>query len=185
MTLPAATIASELRGERGTIRSECGMDKAERDRQIAAYGEGPAVLRSAWDTVPVDARMWSPTAADWSAHEIVIHCADSETYAATRIRLLAAEPQPVIVGYDQEAWVRAFQYDRLPVDAALAVIASVRALTLQVIEGFGDEIWGRTGTHTESGRYTAEDWLRTYSAHLHDHAAQIRANVESWKANPK
>jgi isopenicillin N synthase-like dioxygenase len=32
----------------------------------------------------------------------------------------------------------------------------------------------RAGTHTESGRYSVEDWLRIYAAHAHNHAAQIR-----------
>ncbi len=37
-----------------------------------------------------------------------------------------------------------------------------------------DADWSRAGTHSESGRYTAEDWLRIYADHAHNHAAQIR-----------
>ena len=37
-----------------------------------------------------------------------------------------------------------------------------------------DDDWARAGTHSESGRYTAEDWLTIYAAHAHNHAAQIR-----------
>jgi hypothetical protein len=37
-----------------------------------------------------------------------------------------------------------------------------------------DDDWTREGWHTESGRYTAETWLRIYAAHGRDHAAQIR-----------
>jgi hypothetical protein len=36
-----------------------------------------------------------------------------------------------------------------------------------------EEEWGRVGTHTESGPYGVEDWLRIYAAHCHDHADQI------------
>ncbi len=35
------------------------------------------------------------------------------------------------------------------------------------------EIVHRTGWHTESGLYTLRDWLVTYAAQAHDHAAQI------------
>jgi len=38
-----------------------------------------------------------------------------------------------------------------------------------------DEDWKREGSHTESGRYTVENWLKIYAAHAHNHAAQIRA----------
>ena len=44
--------------------------------------------------------------------------------------------------------------------------------------------WAREGRHTESGRYTAEDWLRIYAAHLEGHARQIEGNVRAWKARP-
>jgi hypothetical protein len=37
-----------------------------------------------------------------------------------------------------------------------------------------EEDWTREGWHTESGRYSAETWLKIYSAHGRDHAAQIR-----------
>ena len=31
-----------------------------------------------------------------------------------------------------------------------------------------------TGTHSESGPYSAERWLEIYAAHAHGHADQIR-----------
>jgi hypothetical protein len=34
--------------------------------------------------------------------------------------------------------------------------------------------WEREGWHTESGRYSADTWLRIYAAHAHGHASQIR-----------
>ena len=46
-----------------------------------------------------------------------------------------------------------------------------------------DADWTKEGRHTESGRYTAEDWLRIYAAHLEGHAQQIERNVEAWKAS--
>ena len=41
----------------------------------------------------------------------------------------------------------------------------------------------RSGRHTESGHVTAEDWLRIYAVHLHDHADQIAANAAAWSAS--
>ena len=34
--------------------------------------------------------------------------------------------------------------------------------------------WLREGTHSESGRYSVETWLRIYAEHAHRHARQIR-----------
>ena len=57
---------------------------------------------------------------------------------------------------------------------ALEALHAARANTAQLIERMTDEDWRREGEHTESGRYTVEDWLNIYAVHAHNHAAQIR-----------
>jgi hypothetical protein len=154
----------------------------ERDALIQRYADGPARLRAALATVPPAALQWRPKPTEWSAHEIVCHCADSESHASLRIRMLVTDPEPVIVGYDQERWARDLDYHAHPIEAALAVVDAVRASTAALLRRLDDAAWSRVGRHTESGRYAAEDWLRIYGAHVHDHAAQIEANVAQWRA---
>jgi hypothetical protein len=158
------------------------MDKAEREQLIQQYADGPRRLREALDRVPEAARKWRPAPGEWSAHEVVVHCADSETNSFARIRFVAAEKDPVIQGYDQEVWARVFDYHALPLDAALAVVDAVRASTTALIRSFPDTVWARAGRHTESGAYRAEDWLRIYADHLEGHARQIENNVAAWHA---
>ncbi len=158
------------------------MDEGARNAMIDQYRNGPSELRRAWNAVPDEARHWKPATDAWSAHQIIIHCADSETAAATRIRMLVAEPKPTIIGYEQDAWAARFEYDLLPIDLAFATISAVRRLTTSVILRFTSENWESSGTHSESGPYSAGNWLRIYSAHLHDHADQIRAIVASWRS---
>ena len=156
------------------------MSNSERRQLIEQYAAGPARLRAAFDTAPEDALKWKPSDSDWSVHEIIVHCADSEAYAAIRIRMLAAEASPIIIGYDQEHWARAFRYHDRPLDPAWQVIESVRASTTELIASFDDAVWSAIGTHSEEGTYSADDWLATYSSHLHDHADQISNNTERW-----
>jgi hypothetical protein len=161
------------------------VNAAERATLIQLYAEGPTRLRAALGTVPPAALQWRPKAAEWSAHEIVCHCADSESHASLRIRTLMVDPSPVIVGYDQERWAQALDYHAHPLNAALAVVDAVRASTAPLLRRLPEAAWHRAGRHTESGPYTAEDWLRIYAAHLHDHAAQIDGNVARWKATQR
>ena len=154
----------------------------ERAGLIEQYADGPRRLRAAWATVPDGARQWRPTPEEWSAHEVVVHCADSETQAASRIRVLASEKEPVIQGYDEAQWARDFDYHAHPLDVALATVEAVRANTSALLRRLPETTWTRTGRHTESGRYAAEDWLRIYADHLENHARQIEANVAAWKA---
>ena len=161
------------------------LSRSERDKLIDQYADGPRRLRAALATVPPGALQWRPKPGEWSAHEVVVHCADSETQSASRIRVLVSEKDPLIQGYDQEQWARDFDYHAHPLEAALAAVDGVRANTAALIRRLRESAWSKVGRHTESGRYTAEDWLTIYADHLENHARQIEANVAAWKASTK
>lgn len=156
------------------------LSPRERDDLIEAYARGPQELRTALARVPKEALQWRPGPGKWSAHEVIVHCADSETNAALRLRYLLAEKEPLIVGYDQDEWARLFDYHAQPIEESLAVAAAARDRTVPLLRRMSETDWAKEGRHTESGRYTAEDWLRIYAAHLAGHARQIGRNVEEW-----
>ena len=160
------------------------MSRDERKTLVEQYARGPQRVREALARVPQEALQWRPAPGKWSVHEVVVHCADSETNAALRIRYLLAEAEPLVVGYDQDAWARRFDYHAQPLEESLAVAAAARGRTVPLLRAMTDADWARQGRHTESGPYSAEDWLRVYAAHLEGHAAQIERNVETWKARP-
>ena len=116
---------------------------------------------------------------------MVVHCADSEAYGHVRIRLMLAEPEPLIVGYDENLWARTYDYQAHDVDLAWNTIAAVRANTAAMLRRLPDSAFGRAGRHTESGVYTDADWFRIYAEHLEVHAAQIRRNLAAWRAAPR
>jgi DinB superfamily len=154
---------------------------AQREDLIRRYEGGPSLIRAAFDRVPPEARGWRPAEGRWSAHEIVCHAADSETTAAVRIRFLLAEPEPTVVGYDQDAWAKAFDYHSAPLEPAFRTIEAVRAHTAALLRRLPEAAWSIVGRHTQSGPYGTEDWLRIYAEHLEKHSRQIDRNVEAWK----
>ena len=156
------------------------MTPAERDDCIRRYAEGPVLLARALDSVPREALQWRPAPGKWSVHEVIIHCADSETNSHMRIRYLIGETDPTIVGYDQDRWATTMDYHAHPIAPALATVAAVRANTVPLLRRMTAEQWGCRGRHTESGSDGAEDWLRTYAEHLEIHVRQIARNLEAW-----
>jgi hypothetical protein len=161
------------------------MTESERRELIDRYAEGPGRLRAAIESVPEEARKWRPGAGKWSAHEIVCHCADSETVAAFRIRFLLCEPDPVIPAYDQEKWARDLGYHDAPLEPSLETVRAVRAHTAEMLRRIPEDAWSRRGRHSESGPYGAEDWLRIYSEHVHKHSAQIDRNLAAWRSSSR
>ena len=152
------------------------MTSEEREKLIAQYEAGYDEVINSLKDFPADAMTARPIAGKWSAREIVHHLADSETASAIRLRKLLTEDNPVIQGYDQDAYAVRLQYnEREDTAPALEALHAARANTAQLLERMTDEDWQRAGEHTDSGRYTAEDWLNIYAIHAHNHAAQIRS----------
>ena len=121
------------------------LTSEERDRRIEQYASAPGRLRETLAGVPAEAMKWRPEPAEFSVHEIVCHCADSETNAYSRIRYLLTEEKPVIVGYDPDVWARQFNYTDHPLDAALATVEAVRANTAPLLRHLPDEAWEKEG----------------------------------------
>ena len=158
------------------------LNPAEREDRIDRYARGAARLKAALGRVPEEARKWRPGPGKWSAHEVVVHCADSETNAAARIRYVVAEKDPHVVGYDEAEWARVFDYHAHSIDLALSTVELVRANTVELIRRLPEDAWLRTGRHTDSGPYSAEKWLQIYADHVHNHADQVDRAHAAWKA---
>jgi hypothetical protein len=151
------------------------LTPGERDKLIAQYKAGYDEVCESLKDFPGDSIAARPILGKWSAREIVHHLADSETASGIRLRKLLTEDHAIIQGYDQDEYASRLRYnEREDIAPALAALNAARANCLQLIERMSDEDWQREGEHTESGRYTVDDWLSIYAAHAHNHAAQIR-----------
>ena len=149
------------------------MDPTERLGLIERYKAGYQDVVDALQGITESELDAQPGGGQWSPRQIAHHLADSELTSAIRLRRLVAEQQPVIAGYDEEEFARRLHYDR-PIESSLEALRAARLSSASLLERLTEQEWTREGTHSESGRYTLEDWLRIYVAHAHDHAAQIR-----------
>ena len=146
----------------------------EREELLNRYRGGFAAVERALAAITDEELDRPGPEGGWSARQVTHHLADSEARAYVRLRRLIAEDEPTILGYDEPEYARRLHYDR-PIESSLAVVRAVRAASLELLESITPDEWERAGTHTESGPYSVDDWLRIYAAHSHDHAAQIRA----------
>jgi DinB superfamily len=150
------------------------MTPEERDVLIKQYEAGYDEVLKALDGFSPENLSSHPLPNKWSAREIVHHLGDSETTSAIRLRLLLVVDHAVIQGYDQDEFASKLKYNEREIKPALDAFRAARETTAEVLRLMTESDWQREGEHSESGRYTTEDWLRIYAAHAHNHAAQIR-----------
>jgi hypothetical protein len=149
------------------------MTTEERQKLIDQYRDGYNEVARNLEGFPANSLTAHPIPGKWSAAEILHHLADSETTSGLRLRRLLVEDHPLIQGYDQDAYAAGLNYNQRDVGPALEAFRSARATTAQLFDSMTNEDWHREGTHSESGSYTVEDWLKIYAAHAHNHASQI------------
>jgi hypothetical protein len=149
------------------------VDAQERKKLIALYRDGYRAVIEVLQKITPEELDAKPGANRWSAREIVHHLADSEMTAAVRVRVLLAQDQPTIQGYDQDQFAARLHYNR-PHETSLEAFRWARETTAELLERLTPEEWLREGTHTEAGRYGVEAWLKIYADHAHRHARQIR-----------
>ena len=157
------------------------MTHEEIESLVAQYKAGYDEVAESLEGFPEEQLSAHPIPGKWSARGIVQHLADSEINSAIRLRKLLTEDDAQIQGYDQENYAARLRYNERDIAPALDALRGARATTAQLLDSMTEEDWSRAGTHSESGRYTARDWLKIYAAHAHNHAAQIRRLREALK----
>ena len=148
------------------------MDAEERKALIQRYRDGHRAVMGAFRGVS-DAELDQSASGEWTPRMIAHHLADSEMMSAIRIRRLLTEDEPLIHGYDEATFARKLTTDR-PIEPSLEAMRWARETSAQLMDRMTEDDWGKVGTHSESGSYSAEDWLKIYAAHAHDHAEQIK-----------
>ncbi|HXD81411.1 MAG TPA: DinB family protein [Candidatus Acidoferrum sp.] len=148
------------------------MEAEERAQLIKTYRDGHRVVMDALKGITND-ELDRSASGEWTPRQTAHHLADSEMMSAIRIRRLLTEDEPVIHGYDEATFARKLTSDR-PIEPSLEAMRWARETSAQLLERMNEDQWHIVGTHTESGPYSAEDWLKIYAAHAHDHAEQIK-----------
>ena len=157
------------------------MTPEERESLIKQYAEGYAEVQKSLEGFPENRLTAHPIEGKWSACEIVQHLADSEMTSAIRLRRLLAEDRPAIQNYDQDDYAARLKYNERDMQPALDALRGARSSTAQLLRMMSEEDWQREGSHPEHASYTAEDWLKIYAAHAHNHASQIQRLREALK----
>jgi hypothetical protein len=109
----------------------------------------------------------------WSVHQIVAHLADNELATCVRSRWILNEEKPMLIGYDQDLWMKGWQREEEPFDETFARFRVLRNSQLRLLRKCSEADLARTGIHAERGEISIA-WLRDLVAgHDINHLLQL------------
>jgi hypothetical protein len=115
----------------------------------------------------------------WPIRVLVGHIADAELAYTHRMRRAAAEDNPVLSGWDIDAFIDAGLYadGRQPVAGFVAVIHTLRRWTSEWLHTLSDDQWERRALHPERGPESIRHMLALATWHLEHHGRYLNAKI--------
>lgn len=136
-------------------------EQGGRDFASLAQGINPAQL---------DTRIAPGT---WSIREVLVHLLDSDLAATHRMRRIAAEDLPLLIAYDETAFIARLRSNEMNLTQVQALFSANRAFTAAWLRTLTPEDFTRAGIHNQRGRITLHEMLNMYINHLAHHTQFI------------
>jgi hypothetical protein len=141
---------------------------------IDRYAAGADLPLKAIEGLSHDELLAHPVPGTWSIQELVVHLYDSDLVGCDRMKRVAAMDRPLLIGYDQDAFIRTLGYDRVDAGLACEGFRLNRLLMAAVLRHLPDSAAERAGIHSERGRVTLLEFVRGYAEHLEHHLKFLR-----------
>ena len=110
-----------------------------------------------------------PVPETWSIQQIVWHMVDSDVILADRMKRIIAEPNPLIMAFDETAFANNLFYQELDPTIGAKIFELNRIATSEILSRLPDDTFTRTGVHNEVGKVTLGDFLEKSVAHMSHH----------------
>ena len=120
----------------------------------------------------------------WSIGQVIAHLADQELVNGYRLRLMIAQPDSPIQGYDQDCWAAELRYEETEIGDALEQLAALRRANLRLVRSLDETRLDRAGIHSERGRESVRQLIRLTAGHDLIHRRQIERIRQAVTAAP-
>ena len=145
----------------------------------------PAKLAKLLKGVKPAAAKKRPAPDRWSIAEIVAHISDTELVSGYRIRAILGQPGTPIIGFDQDAWVRALHYERRDLSRSYEQYRALREANVALLKSLAPEQWKHAGMHNERGEESVQTIVRMMAGHDLNHFSQIERILAAKKGKKR
>ena len=158
------------------------MNATEKLEAIARFEAGGTAFD---DLLSLDTKSlnWRPFPDAWTIHEHAVHVLEADIATFHRYRRAIAEPGSAVLGFNEEVWTPALNYQTHDLGATLALIRALRAYTAAHLRTLADQDWTLWAfRHDSAGLVNLETWIETYIDHIRFHRELIDRNLRLLRA---
>ncbi|SIN76949.1 DinB superfamily protein [Singulisphaera sp. GP187] len=142
---------------------------------IDRYAEGGPLLKYATAGLPSEKEATRVEPGLWSLSELVAHLLDADLVLADRMKRVIAEQDPVLLAFDENAWIDRLDSRSMPVEEAVALFTANRRWMTRILHNCSEADFARSGQHTEVGRLTLAELVAKTISHLDHHLVFLYA----------
>ncbi len=146
---------------------------------LELYEAGGSKLRQAISNLTKEDLLTRPPGdwdvGKWSIQHVVMHLADCDGVFADRIKRVISEDNPTLPAFDENKWAAALSYDARSAADAVDLFDLTRRQLATVLNDLPEAAFDRAGMHSEAGRKTLTDLVKTGVNHLEHHLKFIHA----------
>ena len=136
---------------------------------IDQFEAGGSELRKAVAGLSREQLLAHPVAGTWSIQEIIIHLMDSDLIGVDRMKRVAAEHNPLLIGYNESEFINKLHPELQDAQIAIDILDLNRKLFAKVLRALPDATFEKAGIHNEVGRLTLATLVTKYVGHLNHH----------------
>jgi uncharacterized damage-inducible protein DinB len=140
---------------------------------IASYESGPDKLRAACAGLTQEALRRRVGPGEWSVLENAVHLLDSDLASTHRMRRIVAEECPLLVSYDENAFIARLASECAELDEVLDLFDANRRFTARWLRTLSADAFARAGVHTQRGKVTLLEIVGIYAHHVDHHLAFV------------
>jgi uncharacterized damage-inducible protein DinB len=136
---------------------------------VERYAAGGSLLAYATAGLTRDQETARPGPGNWSIAELVGHLLDADLVCADRMKRVLAEKEPVLLAFDETAWVARLNSQHTPVEEAVNLFVANRHWMTRILRNSSESDFSRAGLHSQAGRQTLAHIVANMVTHLDHH----------------
>jgi hypothetical protein len=111
----------------------------------------------------------------WNARQILSHLADTEVVHQYRCRMILSEPGCALSAFDQDKWAKTLAYAQRDLLLMRRLFITSRESLIELVDYLPEQLFGRSGIHSELGSIRAWDVVGKAATHNMHHYGQLVA----------